>query len=151
MVRTNQGGSILTFAVLGGIMALLLIGGAYFVRHNLVPAERTPQVATSEQQDNSSEQNQDDDKPAPANNNDQSKETPAPQQNVVPQAPDSTNKNNSGESTQTPPAAPVAVDQSSGGLPSTGPSSALFGGFMLSGLAALVVAYGQSRRTSASL
>jgi cytoskeletal protein RodZ len=151
MVRTNQGGSILSFAILGGIMALLLIGGAYFVRHNLAPAERTPQVATTDQQDDSSEQNQDDDKPAPANNSDKPKETPAPQQNVVPKAPDSTNNNSSSESAQTPRPAPVAGDQSSGGLPSTGPSSALFGGFMLSGLVALAVAYAQSRRILASL
>lgn len=148
MVRTNQGGSILSFAVLGGVMALLLIGGAYIVRHNLAPAERDSRVATSEQQDESSEQNQNDDEPAPADNNDQ-EEASAPRQDAVPG--NTNNTNTSGEGTETPRPTPAAGDQSSSGLPSTGPSSAFFGGLMISGLVGASAAYMQSRRHRASL
>ena len=55
MVRTNQGGSILNFAIIGVVMALLLVGGAYFVRHNLsAVADEVPGVvddgSTSEEE-----------------------------------------------------------------------------------------------------
>lgn len=49
MVRTNQGGSVLGFIIIGIAMALLLIGGAYFVRQQIdQPVSQGP-VKTPEQ------------------------------------------------------------------------------------------------------
>lgn len=43
MKRTNQGGSILSFIVIGGVLALLLVGGIYMVRH----AQPAPDAGTT--------------------------------------------------------------------------------------------------------
>lgn len=140
MARTNQGGSILSFAVLGGVMALLLIGGVYVVRHNLAPLERESQVTTS-QNGSSSDRASNNDQPARPQDRDQPPETATPG--------NANNDKTSVENSATP--APAGNDQASSGLPSTGPSSAFFAGLMLSGLIGLAIAYVQSRRTRASL
>ncbi len=35
MIKTSQGGSVLSFVVIGAALVLLLVGGTYFVRQNL--------------------------------------------------------------------------------------------------------------------
>ena len=52
MVRTNQGGSVLSFIIIGTVMTLLLLGGIYIVRQQVgigasVPAPTQPQAPTS--------------------------------------------------------------------------------------------------------
>ena len=67
MVRTNQGGSVLSFIVIGVAMALLLIGGAYFVRQQIdQPVSQGP-VKTPEQP-----------KPQPQKPEQPAKPTPSP-------------------------------------------------------------------------
>jgi hypothetical protein len=150
MVRTNQGGSILSFVVLGGVMAILLIGGAYMVRHTFVPTERKPQVATSGEGGESSKQTQGNGQATPAPNNKQSGET---NNSGSEAAPNSANNsaNSSTPSTEKPESAPASDGQASNGLPTTGPSGTLFAGIMLSSLVALLMAYMQSRRFGVSL
>lgn len=149
MVRTNQGGSILSFVILGGIMALLLIGGAYVVHHNFAPAEKTPQIATSGEGDGSSKQTPNNNQTAPAPKSDQSGEANRSESGATP---DNTNSyNSSTQNTEKPQPTPASGGQTSNGLPTTGPSSALFAGAMLSSLVALLMAYMQSRRADASL
>lgn len=49
MVRTNQGGSVLSFVIIGVIMAAILVGGVYVVRQQtLQPATETPQEVIEE-------------------------------------------------------------------------------------------------------
>ena len=47
MVRANQGGSVLSFLIIGGVLVALLIGGVYFVRNR---ANDTVARATTDQQ-----------------------------------------------------------------------------------------------------
>lgn len=47
MVRANQGGSVLSFLIIGGVLVALLIGGVYFVRNR---ANDTIARATTDQQ-----------------------------------------------------------------------------------------------------
>ena len=47
MVRANQGGSVLSFLIIGGVLVALLIGGVYFVRNQ---ANNTIAQATTDQQ-----------------------------------------------------------------------------------------------------
>jgi LPXTG-motif cell wall-anchored protein len=39
MVRTNQGGSVLSFIVIGAILACLLIGGVFVVHHQVLRSQ----------------------------------------------------------------------------------------------------------------
>jgi LPXTG-motif cell wall-anchored protein len=49
MVRTNQGGSVLSFVIIGVIMAAILVGGVYMVRQQASqPAVETPQEVVEE-------------------------------------------------------------------------------------------------------
>lgn len=45
MARTNQGGSIVSFIVVGGVLTLLLVGGAYWVHHQNSVTTPTPTPA----------------------------------------------------------------------------------------------------------
>lgn len=47
MVRANQGGSVLSFLIIGGVLVALLIGGVYFVRSQ---ANESVAQATTDQQ-----------------------------------------------------------------------------------------------------
>ncbi len=146
MVRTNQGGSILGFVVLGGIMALLLIGGAYIVRRNFPPAEIGSEIAVSDERGESSNQSDENKPSTPAPNDNQEGEGSSPKPSTVPGGVN--NNTDSSNQTVTPTEKSPAVDsQNSSGLPETGPSSVVFAGLMLSGLSGLLVAYIQSRRT----
>jgi LPXTG-motif cell wall-anchored protein len=49
MVRTNQGGSVLSFVIIGAIMAAILVGGVYIVHQQTrQPAGETPQEVVEE-------------------------------------------------------------------------------------------------------
>ena len=146
MVRTNQGGSILSFVVLGSIMALLFVGGAYMVRHNLVPGERSPQIASSGDEGEPPTNT----KPNPAPGDDHSRGTG----HSEPKTPASDTKHGtegSGADKAAPQSASSGGEQTSNGLPTTGPSSMFFAGIMLSSLVALLMSYMRSRRFDTSL
>lgn len=55
MVRTNQGGSVLSFIIIGVVLAGLLVGGVYIIRQQLAvfeptqPQEPTRQPETTQQ------------------------------------------------------------------------------------------------------
>lgn len=46
MVRTNEGGSVLSFAVVGIILAILLVGGVTVVRQHYVSGQKTTSAPT---------------------------------------------------------------------------------------------------------
>jgi flagellar biosynthesis/type III secretory pathway M-ring protein FliF/YscJ len=49
MVRTNQGGSVLGFIVVGIVMLLLLVGGIHVVRQQLTQPEQVQDTANQSQ------------------------------------------------------------------------------------------------------
>lgn len=136
MVRANQRGSIVGFIIVGGILALLLIGGAYFVRNNLVPANEQP--ATPSQEENSSG---DDSEWSPVDDSDSSTENDEQTDETI-SLPGRTEDGNTAaeDSGQTP-----------NGLPETGPANVLLSGMLLGGLIGAGVAYKRSRNLFTSL
>lgn len=153
MVRTKQGGSILSFVILGVVMALLLIGGVYAVRHYLSPKAPGAQVATSGEDNGSSKQtpNSSNNQTTPPQKSDQSGSSSNSGQNTPSNNSQTSGNGGSGSTNQPAATPPASSGQTSSGLPTTGPSSVLFVGMMLSSLVATLTAYIQSRRFWASL
>lgn len=122
MVRTSQGGSVLSFVVIGFILIGLLIGGAYFISRQSA-GDTLPQPPTSapEQQKPSPS----DESSTSADKDDPGSKTPAPQ-----------------------PASSPATSQE---LPATGTKEVLGTLFMLAIFSGTVVSYVRSRRPSFSL
>lgn len=122
MGRTNQGGSILSYVIIGGVLALLLVGGVYFMRQQAAspqPAEGPTPVADQPAKEPTPEQTQPEEVKPEASTG-----QPAPQQ-------------------AQPPAA--------SGLPQTGPAESIMALLALGSLTAAVIAYMQSRRRLSSL
>jgi len=65
MTRTNQRGSVLGYVVIGGILALLLIGGIFFAKRQSVSPDTTkaPSVAKETDKPTTSEPKDQDKKP----------------------------------------------------------------------------------------
>jgi cytoskeletal protein RodZ len=134
MVKANEGGSVLSFVVIGAILVLLLVGGVYFVRQKLfVNADNkgqtpdTSQPKPSEKTDTSKE---------PAKKDEPAK-TPDTSQPTQPAQPTNPQQNTAGT-------APVA-------LPQTGPVETLSIAIGAAFLTAAFTAYVRSRRDYASL
>lgn len=135
-MRVHQRGSIIGFVIVGGILTLLLIGGAYFVRNNLVPAnEESP---TSSQEETSSG---DDSEWSPVDDSDASTE----------------NDEQADESISLPgrteddAVTPEGGSQTPDGLPETGPANMVIVSVMLGGLIGAGMAYKRSRHLLTSL
>lgn len=138
MVRVNQGGSILNFVIIGAVLALVLVGGAFAVRQNThspregaLPAPASAPAPTDNKQDNPSDDG--DNAPAAGNNS-------AP-------APDSSTRQNNSSSTAQP---PVVSAPTAGKLPSSGPAEIFSSIIILGLLSSLSVAYVRSRRDHAT-
>jgi cytoskeletal protein RodZ len=122
MGRTNQGGSILSYIIVGGVLALLLIGGVYFIRQQAA----APQPI---------------DQPTPAT--DQQVREPAPEQAKPEEAKPETSMDQSAPQQAQQP----AVNE----LPQTGPAESIMALLALGSLTAVMIAYMQSRRHLSSL
>ncbi|HEV7952285.1 MAG TPA: LPXTG cell wall anchor domain-containing protein [Candidatus Saccharimonadales bacterium] len=133
MASSNQGGSILSFIVIGSVLAALLIGGAYFVQRRAAPAGTTQEpVAVQPATQSPSEGDKKstppaDDKKAPA----ETKKEPTPVKEAPKPAPQAT-----------PPAANELPQTGSAGM-----ISSVLGVGLLSGA---TIAYVRSRRASAT-
>ena len=118
--RTNQGGSVVSFVVVGIVLVALVAGGIYVLQHRS-GTDSTEVTKTSNS-------------PAPS--------TAAPSGNTPAPTPSS--------SVQPVPSSPKAPDMTSeptpASMPATGPSDILPGGIMVAILLGLVVAYMQSRQ-----
>lgn len=130
MGRTKQGGSILGYVIVGGVLTLLLLGGAYMLRNNWSgkPAETADKVAT-----------QPADKPA-ATKPEEKKDTPPQSQPAAPQP--------------TAPAAPAPAAPATPNtrqLPQTGPADTLLSVAVLAIVMVSLGLYMQSRRLATSL
>lgn len=121
MARTNQGGSVLGFVLIGGVLALLLVGGAYLVRKNsALPSDTGTSPETALQ---------------PEEKQEERKTQPAPEKQQT----------NARQEAKSIPGA--GADE----LPRTGPVQTVVTIAMLSILAAVSVSYIQSRRLVSSL
>ncbi len=132
MVRTNQGGSVLSFIIIGVVAVSLLVGGVYYVRQqidasNAEPVRPEPQQAEEKQQQNPEKKSSE--APAPKDDGAQRKER---QQQMA------------------PPSASSDTDKSAE-LPQTGPAEFLATVAALGLLSASGVSYLRSRRPELSL
>jgi LPXTG-motif cell wall-anchored protein len=130
MASSNQGGSILSFLIIGGVLTALLLGGAYFVQQRSADSKSAP-VATQP--------------------SDESKD-PAKKEQTTPTPPATEDKK---VATETPKAeTPKATPQQSTPateLPTTGPAESLSSLVGLGLLAAMTTAYVRSRRSPVTL
>ena len=139
MASSNQGGSILSFLIIGGVLVALLIGGAYFVqqRSTASDSEKDPVVTQPAAQSTDAT----DKKQAPAS---QDKKVA-----VEPKKDEAKTEATPKEEVPKPTAQPVAPPATQ--LPKTGPAEtigSLLGVGLLSGM---IVAYARSRRPAATL
>jgi LPXTG-motif cell wall-anchored protein len=133
MASSNQGGSILSFLLIGGILTAVLVGGAYFVQQRV--AGSAPDKAPVAVQPAS-----------PSPDQTAKKTTPAAEDKKVAVEPKKEEPKK-----EAPKAAPQATTPPAAELPKTGPVetiSSILGAGLLSGM---LVAYMRSRRSSVTL
>lgn len=130
MVRTNQGGSILGFVIIGGVLALLLVGGVYFVRQQLTTPPSDTETSPQPQPE-----------ATPENNEGQGEQSPAPQ-------PETTMPGQQEEQSEAQEALPGG---GAGELPQTGPTETFAAVMIFFVLTATVTGYLRSRRQLRSL
>ena len=139
MGRTKQGGSVLSFIIVGVVLLAALAGGVYWYRHAFVP-HTSPEVATN---------------PAsPSESSDSTKNNNSSQSSdqLKSRSSDSSNTSTNSAPSQPAPAQPTApTPQSSSQLPKTGPADTIGAMLILGVLTAATAAYSQSRRALRSL
>lgn len=147
MARTNQRGSILEFIIIGGVMALLLVGGAYFVRRTLVPSDSTsePKVSRNGRSKDSSD-SADSSKDAPSDKAPDTKKEDQPKQADSPKqdADDAPDDNSSQQASSGEPS-PEKQSDTPNNLPQTGPADTVLSSFLVGGIVAAGAAYIRSR------
>lgn len=133
MASSNQGGSILSFLIIGGVLIALLIGGAYFVQQRSAqPATDKAPTATQPV--------------AQPNDAADKKDTPATDDKKVAVEP-----NKEEPKKEAPTATPQPVTPPTAQLPQTGPAETLGSLLGIGLLSGMIVAYGRSRRPAATL
>lgn len=132
MVRTNQGGSVLSFIVIGVILASLLVSGTYVVRRQAAsPIPSQPTKTADNKPTTNQPQNDKQDK----NNSDQ-------------ELPPGDRKDSASRDNQL---APAAGTSNPGALPQTGPVETVGIFIALGFLSVTSVSYIRSRRPGLSL
>lgn len=129
MGRTKQGGSILGYVIVGGVLTLLLLGGAYALRNNWSgqPAS-TPDEVINQPRTSAPDKTKDEEKPATP------PRQPAPTTPATPRT--------------TPPTSTAPNAQQ---LPQSGPADTLLSVTILVIIMASVGLYAESRRHARSL
>lgn len=136
MVRTDQGGSILSFIIVGSVLAVLLVGGAYFVRRQLAVNDGAETVITDNSSRNGeapsegTEEDSDDTNTGTGWNNDNTTDE------VTKDSEDSNNAASEDDENT-----PTVSD-----LPETGPADVLLGSIMIGSIVGTGAAYQRSRR-----
>lgn len=148
MVRTNQGGSILEFIIIGTVMALLLVGGAYFVRQNLTSADQGEELVSLDngEEESSNTPDESSDSTDDDKSQSESEETPATDQEDQTENESANGLDGSGQIPQT-----GQETEAPESLPETGPADVVLSGLLLGGLAAVAAVYLRSRGSSVTL
>lgn len=146
MVRTNQGGSILSFLIVGGVMVLLLVGGAYAVRHFFAPSEGSSEIASRQDEDKSKT-----DSSGSGSDGSSGNKEPSQQEENTPKKEPNNDTPRPPRESQAPRDPADNQPKSPGDLPTTGPEDIVFEGILISSLVALAIAYRQSRQAALSL
>lgn len=133
MGRTKQGGSILGYVLVGGVLIALLLGGAYAFRTYWSKAPEVAKVPVTTA-------------PAPTNN-DTKKDEPKSSDKPAPATPQPAPKTTPAPATPAP-TAPRATTPSTGQLPQTGPVDTLLSVVAIASLVLSLGVYLQSRRLS---
>lgn len=129
MVRTDQGGSVLGFVVIGIVMAALLVGGIFVMQRQNTPRPTpTPQQPTQQPEEQK-----------PVEKPSEQKEKPAPAPQPAPQ-----------QDQQTPAQLP-SNNVTSHEMPQTGPVETLASAIAVLFVSGAVISYVRSRRSLASL
>ena len=123
MVRSNQGGSVLSFLIIGGALVVLLVGGVYFARTH---ANDTIAQATSDQK----QSHKSDETTAPKPNEEEAKPKPEATKPEV----------------STPKPQPAPVTPRPAQLPQTGPAETFMAMLAIGLLTGTSVAYYRSRQ-----
>lgn len=147
MVRTRQGGSVLSFVVVGVLLLAIFAGGAYVVRQNMQPAqEELPTELPGGQPEEGKAPQETPRQPTPEDRGDSrpgnttpEKEGPAPQE--APQSRETEPSEGTSEGGRSHAAT----------LPATGPSQLLASLLAAGLLSATAVSYLRSRRPGLSL
>jgi cytoskeletal protein RodZ len=134
--RTNQGGSILVYIIIGAVLAAAVVGTIFFVRQRSGQVQRQTPLFTAPAIAPESQSNTSDDSSSSKNNQKSDQTTPTP--TPAPAAP------SPNASTQ-----PKQVPQTGGTLPHTGPAETAASFAVLALLTGTAVAYVQSRRSFA--
>jgi LPXTG-motif cell wall-anchored protein len=137
MVRTNQGGSVLSFIIIGVILTILLAGGVYIVRWQVTGSNPSQSTPISQQPPTTPPQ----------------KETPGDSGTSHQQEPPAKEKTDPTTQTQVPQTAPVSGENNSrtAALPQTGPAETIGILVALGFLSVASVSYLRSRRPELSL
>lgn len=133
MVRTNQGGSVLSFVIVGVILAGVAIGAVYFVhRQTMQPVDPSePQPVVSQPETSQPETSQ----PEETTTKPEEKAQEKPAETTQP-----------AQQPQQSQAAPSASTPATGALPKTGPAETMGVLIALSLLSITTVSYIRSRR-----
>lgn len=126
-MRTNQGGSVLSFVIIGAIVGLLLIGGVYVARQQTAQPEPLPPQTPIQKPETKK----------PSESKKQEKET-TPSHSSTPQS-------------SSPQTAPQPNPPSTNNLPQTGSAENIGSLLILATLSATVISYTRSRRPRLSL
>lgn len=157
MARTNQRGSVLEFIIIGSVMAILLVGGAYLVRRTLMSAGDDNKISLVEDENGDNYNDSGDavegpDDESNKDSNDSSNE------DTVDQIPGgtSTDTDNSSNPSQPTPGSdnlPQTGQDSASPetLPQTGPVDIAVNGLLLGGVVAAGTAYRRSRKLPTTL
>lgn len=142
--RINERGSMITFVVVGLVLAALVVGGIYAVQNrNEKPSPSTPVVVTTTPQTVSPSA-------SPSTAPSKKPQASSPSATVSPKPNPSPSRSPSPSSSQNPQSSrsPVAAVPHTGTapLPQTGPSDDIFRGLMLATLVGISVAYVRSFR-----
>jgi hypothetical protein len=146
MVRTNQGGSILSFLVIGGVMVLLLVGGAYALRRFIVPSDGSGLISRQDENETKTET-------PDKTTNEPPKDTESTKNEDKEADVDGSGSGQVQQPTETPAEKETAVNgnPATGNLPATGPEDMVLQGILISSLVAFAAVYLRSRQAAASL
>lgn len=148
MIRASQSGSILGFVVVGGVLAVLLVGSAYFVRRNFASVSE-PNPVVVEDEGSSPEENTSEPEEG-TGTDDEGADTESEQTNSTTASPESEAEEPQPQQSPTP-SQSESGSASPDNLPETGPADALFNSILIGGLVAAAIAYKRSRDASVSL